>query len=182
MKIKFETERLIVREWEEYDYKDLFEFASDSDVTKYLLYKTYESQEDAKLRIETLKEKYKTENRYGDFAIELKTENKVIGCISIILKSVQAGGIVELGWTLNKKYQGSGYMTECIKELLRYIKKNNLAKRIEGRHDTQNIKSGEVMKRCGMTFEGIARKSGDNNFHSRYDIAIYSILDEEIEL
>ena len=30
MKIKYETERLIVREWEDKDYKDLFEYASNS--------------------------------------------------------------------------------------------------------------------------------------------------------
>ena len=76
MKIKYQTERLIVREWEDKDYKDLYEFASDKVVTKFLAYKTYESVEDAKTRIATLKEKYKTENRYGDFAIELKSEKK----------------------------------------------------------------------------------------------------------
>ena len=38
------------------------------------------------------------------------------------------------------------------------------------------------MKRVGMTFEGISRKAGENNFHSRYDVVNYSILDEEIEL
>ncbi len=182
MNIKYETERLIVREWEDKDYKDLYEFASDSEITKFLLYKTYESEEDAKIRISSLKEKYKTENQYGDFAIELKGENKVIGCIDLILKSSKAGGIVELGWTLNRKYQGKGFMTECLNGMLKYIKKNNLAKRIEARHDTENIKSGAVMKRCGMTFEGISRKSGENNFHSRHDLACYSILDEEINI
>ena len=38
------------------------------------------------------------------------------------------------------------------------------------------------MKRAGMTFEGVLRKAGENNYHSRFDIAVYSILDEEIEL
>ena len=38
------------------------------------------------------------------------------------------------------------------------------------------------MKKVGVTFEGILRKAGKNNFHSRYDIAQYSILDEEIVL
>ena len=40
-----------------------------------------------------------------------------------------------------------------------------------------------MMKRAGMTFEGILRKAGDSNhIHDRYDIALYSILDEEIEV
>ena len=73
-------------------------------------------------------------------------------------------------------------MTECLKASFKYIKRNNLAKRIRAIHDVANTKSGAVMKRCGMTFEGIARKAGENNFHSRHDVANYSILDEEIKL
>lgn len=39
------------------------------------------------------------------------------------------------------------------------------------------------MKRAGMTFEGIERKAGNkNNTHSRYDLAVYSIVFEEIEI
>lgn len=73
-------------------------------------------------------------------------------------------------------------MTECIKEMFKYVKRNKLAKRIVARCDTENIKSEAVMKRCGMTFEGIARKAGENNIHLRCDFASYSILDEEIEI
>ena len=98
------------------------------------------------------------------------------------MDTLKAGGIVTLGYTLNPKYQGKGYMTECIKGMFKYIKENKLAKRTQATHDVANLKSGAVMKRCGMTFEGIARKAGENNFHSRYDVANYSILDEEIEL
>ncbi len=39
MKIKYETERLIVREWKDKDYKDLFEYASNKEVTKFLHFK-----------------------------------------------------------------------------------------------------------------------------------------------
>ena len=55
-------------------------------------------------------------------------------------------------------------------------------KTITAKHDTENAKSGNVMLRAGMTREGILRKAGSNNFHSRYDVAVYSILDEEIVL
>ena len=41
--VKYETERLIVREWNEKDCADLYEFASDEEITKYLHYKTYAS-------------------------------------------------------------------------------------------------------------------------------------------
>ena len=53
--------------------------------------------------------------------------------------------------------------------------------RVCATHDVDNIKSGNVMKRTGFVFEGISRKAGDNNYHSRYDVANYSKLYEEID-
>ncbi|MBQ4535792.1 MAG: GNAT family N-acetyltransferase [Clostridia bacterium] len=57
-----------------------------------------------------------------------------------------------------------------------------MAKRIVAVHDVANPKSGNVMKRAGMTKEGVLRKAGKNNYHTRCDLAIYSILDEEISM
>mgnify|MGYP002524705473 CR=1 FL=1 len=178
---KFETDRLIIREFENKDYKDLFEYASDPEVVKFLHFKKYESFDDAKLRIKDLKEKYLQNDKVGDYAIELKSEKKVIGSINIMLTNQKAGGAIMLGWVLNKKYQGFGYMTECVKAALRYIRKNKLAMRICATHDVDNVKSENVIKRVGMVFEGISRKAGENNYHSRYNVANYSILFEEIE-
>ena len=45
MNILYETDRLIIRKWEDEDYLDLYEYASDKEVTKYLTFKTYESVE-----------------------------------------------------------------------------------------------------------------------------------------
>ena len=80
---KFETDRLIVREFEDNDYKDLFEYASDDDVVKFLHFKKYETFNDAKMRIFDLKEKYLKNDKVGDFAIELKETKKVIGSINL---------------------------------------------------------------------------------------------------
>ena len=176
-----ETKRLILRQFKPDDLEDLYEYASDPEVVKFLEFKKYESLADAKNRIKDLKEKYLLNDKIGDYAIELKNEQKVIGSIGIMLRCKEAGGVVSLGWVLNKKYQGFGYMTECVKATLKYIKKNKFAMRIQAAYDVDNVKSGNVMKRVGMTFEGISRKAGDNNYHSRHDVANYAILYEEIE-
>ena len=88
---------------------------------------------------------------------------------------------MRIGYVFNSKYWGKGYATEVVKGVFRFIKQNKIAKRIEATHDVANVKSGNVMKRAGMTFEGILRKAGENNYHSRYDVALYSILEEEIQ-
>ena len=181
MKIIYETERLLVREWEDKDYKDLFEYASDERVAKYL-FPPYKDLNTAKKRITKLKAQYNRDDYKRDYPIVLKSENKVIGSISMSDYKPQAGGIIMIGYTLNYNYQGHGYATEAVIGIFKFIKQNNIAKRIFAVHDIENIKSGNVMKMAGMTFEGIARKAGENQVHSRYDVAQYSILDEEISL
>ena len=182
MKKVYETERLIVREWEEKDVDDLYDYACNDEVTKFLCWPTYKDRQTAIDRINDLLEEYKEGNIENDYAIELKSENRVIGSIGLMDYSKKNEGCLEIGYVLNPKYQGFGYMTEALIGAFKYIKLNNIAKRIECKHDTLNVKSGNVMKRAGMTFEGILRKAGTNNFHSRHDLAVYSILSEEIDL
>lgn len=181
MKKLYETERLIVRRYEKKDVADLYEMASDKDVTKFLQFETYTSEKQAKIRIKFLKKQYKENSDIGSFAIELKENGKVIGDICLSNFKAKAGGIVEIGYMFNKDYQGKGYCTEAVKGIFKFIKEKGFAKRIHATHDTENVASGKVMQKAGMTFEGISRRAGENNFHSRYDVANYAILVEEIE-
>ena len=182
MSVLYETERLMIRQWESKDYKDLYEFASDENVTKYLSWPTYTSLNDAIERINFLKQQYSENSPTVECCVELKENNKVIGSIGVVRYKEKNDGEVEIGYILNPKFQGQGYMTESLVGMFKYIKQNKIAKRIIVKHDTENIKSGNVMKRAGMVFEGILRKAGKNNHHSRCDLALYSILDEEIKL
>ena len=183
MQILYETERLIVRKWEKTDANDLFEHAKDPSVSRFLKFKPYTSIEEAHERISKILEKYSNNEVEVPYAVLLKANNKVIGSIDVDMYSPKGDGTIVLGYILNADYQGKGYMTETLVEMFKYIKRNNLAKRIVAQHDTLNIKSGNVMKRAGMTFEGVMRKAGDfNNTHTRYDLACYSILYEEIDI
>ncbi|MBE5738781.1 MAG: GNAT family N-acetyltransferase [Clostridiales bacterium] len=182
MTILYETDRLIVRQWEDKDYIDLYEYASDSDVTKFLSFPTYTSLEVAKTRIACVKEDYLKNEVLNDYCIEHKDMGRVIGSIGIVSYKQSNEGEVQIGYVLNPKFQGYGYMTEALLGMFKYIKSQGIAKRIVLQHDVENIKSGNVMKRAGMTFEGVLRKAGKNNYHARYDVATYSILDEEISI
>ncbi|MGN0961620.1 MAG: GNAT family N-acetyltransferase [Christensenellales bacterium] len=178
----YQTDRLIVKHWEDKDYKDLYEYCSNDEVTKFLFFPTYKDLETAKERIKDMQEGYLSKSMIVDYAIELKSISKVIGTIGFVKYSENNEGEIEIGYILNPTYQGNGYMTEALKGMFKYIKINNIAKRITLKHDVLNIKSGNVMKRAGMTFEGILRKATRNNLHNRADAALYSILDEEISL
>lgn len=177
----YETDRLIVRHWETEDFDDLYDYASNDETVKFLSFPVYKEKETAKQRIQDVRAHYETNEYPIDYAIELKEENKVIGSIGIVRYKEKNEGEVEIGYILNKEYNGNGYMTEALIGMFRYIKEQGIAKRIVLKHDVLNFKSGNVMKRAGMSFEGVLRRAGTNNYHSRADLAIYSILFEEIE-
>lgn len=181
MEIIYETERLIVRQWDDGDIYDLYEYCKEPETAKFLHFEPYANIEVAKQRIQSIKTKYQQDGYIAPYAVVLKSENKVIGDINIVSFNKSAGGSVRIGYVFNSKYWGKGYATEVVKGVFRFIKQNKIAKRIEATHDVANVKSGNVMKRAGMTFEGILRKAGENNYHSRYDVALYSILEEEIQ-
>ena len=181
--ILYKTQRLIIRKWVGSDADDLFEYCSNPEITKFLRFQTYTSRNEAVERITKMHEIYKAHENGDkseciDYAIALG--DKVIGSIGIVRQEPTAGGIIELGYILNPKFQGAGYMTEALVGMFKYIKQNKLAMRIAARFNTLNPASGEVMKRAGMTYEGILRKAGEDNHCKRADMAIYSILIEEV--
>jgi len=172
-----ETERLILRKFEMKDAGFMFNnWAKDDEVTKYITWSSHKNIEDSKSFIIDITNKY-AENKY-QWAIELKENKEVIGDISAprIYDNIET---VEMGYVLGKKYWNKGIVTEALKALIQFFFKEVGVNRIEAKHDTNNPASGEVMKKCGMQFEGILRQAGKNNT-GLCDLAVYSILKDEI--
>lgn len=79
--IKLETNRLILRKLRIEDAKDVFKnYASSDDVTKYLTWETHSNIDETKNYLQDLIERYK-DGKTFDWAIELKSENTVVGSI-----------------------------------------------------------------------------------------------------
>lgn len=91
--------------------------------------------------------------------IELK--GVVIG--SIGFKGVPNGGETEIGFGLNKKYEGKGYMTEGVKGLLKLAVLLGV-NRVFAETREDNVKSEKVLERCGFDLisDGKLKKWGKN--------------------
>ncbi|AFS79303.1 acetyltransferase, GNAT family [Gottschalkia acidurici 9a] len=148
---RLETERLKLREWKESDSKDLFEYASSDLVGPNAGWKPHkdenESQEIIKMFIQA-----------GDTcAIELKSENKVIGGIGIhkrnpddSLKDLKQR---ELGFVLNPKYWGNGYIPEAVERMIEYGFKELDLDLIWCGHYDFNERSKRVCQKCGFKYK-----------------------------
>ena len=170
-----ETERLILRKLRLEDAKDLFEYASDKEVTKYVTWEPHKSIEDSINLIKFTHERY--EKREGIiWGIVCKENKKVIGTcdISPVTKHFRA----EIAYALSRDYWGKGIMTEAVKEAIKFgFEKTNL-NRIYAFSFPENVGSYTVMEKVGMKYEGLIREYMyiKGKFQ---DLKLYSILKRE---
>ena len=168
-----ETSRLILRPFYISDTEDVFIYASDDQVTKYLTWDTHKNISET----EKVVREFYTDNP-GIFAIELESENKCIGCID--LRIYEEHDKASFGFVLNRDYWNKGYMTEALDAILSFGFKKLELNRIESTHYRGNEGSGAVMKKCGMSYEGTGIQ--EVKFKEIYqDVFHYAILQKDWE-
>jgi ribosomal-protein-alanine N-acetyltransferase len=168
-----ESTRLILRPFSIKDVEDVFLYASDEIVTKYL---TWPPHTDISQTKKIVKEFFM--DKPGVFAIELKSERKCIGCIE--LRIYTEHDKASFGYVLNRKYWNKGYMTEALKRIIDFAFSKLGLNRIEATHYVGNEGSGRVMQKCGMIYEGTGLQEVKIKgvFH---DVVHYAILRQDWE-
>lgn len=170
----YETERLIIRPFVENDAKSVFEnWASDDEVTKYLTWSSHQNVEASLGYVRYCIQQYFNPSYY-QWGIELKSTHELIGNISVV-SCIEELECMELGWVIGKKYWGNGYMPEAAKKVLDVLFDEVGANCVYAGHDVNNPKSGRVMQKIGMKYEGILRQFGKNN-QGIVDCARYSMI------
>lgn len=171
---RIESERLILRPVTLRDSKDMYEYASDAE-TAYYVFDRHESLEATERSIVS----YFIEQPLGKFGIELKDSGKMIGTIDLRVKDRNKRAIV--GYTLNKAYQGKGYMTEAGRRILELGFDTLGLQCIASLHDERNDASGRVMQRMGMQKEGVQRFVSTWKEGEWFNDVYYSILKSEYD-
>ncbi|MCM3618331.1 GNAT family N-acetyltransferase [Sutcliffiella horikoshii] len=65
----------------------------------------------------------------------------------------------EIGYWVDSRYAGKGYITEAVNGITKFAFEQLHANRVEIRCDSMNVKSRAVAERAGYTLEGILKKS-----------------------
>lgn len=142
-----ETKRLILRKFTENDLTALFQMYSDQEVNTYLPWFPLKSLEEASRFFE---EKYA--NIYAlpcgyRYAICLKSDGAPIGYVNVSTDDSH-----DLGYGLRKEFWHRGIVREAAKAVVEQVKKDGTLY-ITATHDTNNPRSGNVMKALGMTYQ-----------------------------
>lgn len=174
-----ETERLILRRYRTEDAADMYNnWASDTEVTKFLSWPTHTSVDLTK-KILTQWVSYYEDGKTYNWGITLKGDDRVIGNIAVVERDERTCSY-EIGYCLGKAYWGKGIMPEALRAVISYLFEGESdLMRIYATHDLRNMKSGRVMQKAGMHFDGILRGS-KKNIHGIHDTAYYSVLRSDL--
>ncbi len=166
-----ESDRLLLRPFSLADAEDVFLYASDELVTKYLTWPAHKNMSDI---MEVVKTYYL--DKPGIYAIELKSESKCIGGID--LRLFNDHDKASFGFVLNRHYWNKNYMTEALNLILDLsFSKLNL-NRVDATHYVGNEGSGRVMQKCGMHYEGTGLQ--EVKIKGMYfDVVHYAILKDQ---
>ena len=152
-KLVVETDRLILRPYKLEDADDLVDGLNNLNVSKWMAFVPFPyTKQDAVNYITSSIEK----SAYN-FAIVLKSENKVIGATQISNVS-KVHGTAGGGIWINEKYQGHGYGTEAWGARIKYAFNELKLRRLENGYFKNNIPSWKMQEKFGYKNEGIRRK------------------------
>ena len=139
-----ETERLLLRPMTMDDLLDYHEYTSDGELLKYD-YPEHQSIEESRESLVL----YNLSAPLGRYGIELKSEGKLIGNISLRIDTEQE--TAEIGFTVNADYHRKGYATEAALAL-KELAQNMPGVKIFLAHTTKpNLASQGVLEKIGMT-------------------------------
>ena len=146
-----ETERLILRRWEERDAEDLYKYASDPAVGPIAGWPAHQSLDESR---EVIKNVFNGKEAY---AICLKEDNKAIGAIELKLNGhtdmTERDDECELGYWLGKPFWGQGIMPEAAREMLRHAFENIGMSKVWCGYYESNTKSKRVQEKVDFKYQ-----------------------------
>ena len=151
------TERLILRRMKRTDAKDMFEYASDPEVTRYLLWEPHADPHQTARYLAYIQSRYKA-GEFFDWAVTDRRTGKMSGTCGFTRFNYEADA-AEIGYVLNPRFWHIGIAPEAVRRVLRFGFEELALHRIEARYMCGNEDSRRVMEKVGMRFEGIGRDS-----------------------
>jgi [ribosomal protein S5]-alanine N-acetyltransferase len=181
--INLETDRLIIRDHIQSDFESHHKLFSDSRVMSYLqdlqTHNLRESRENLQKAIDEIDNPERT---LYFLRIESTTGEHVGEIGYTVTEFTPAGKLVHLGYFTYPEFWGKGYVTEALKEIMRFAFIDNDVFRITTGCLKENIGSERVMQKCGMTKEGEHKSAQWHDGKMKDRVSYRMLKDEWMEL
>lgn len=143
-----ETDRLILRGWQESDVLPFYQMGQDMEVMRYL--GPPASMDDA-VRARERMSAVQSEQGHCFWAVERKDDHAFIGFCGLLRARAPIEGEIEIGWRLARSAWGQGYAHEAARASLGWGWVNLDVPTIAAITVDRNERSWRLMERLGMT-------------------------------
>lgn len=168
--MNLQTERLILRPWQESDAEALYRYAQNPNVGPAAGWPPHTSIENSREIIKTVLSAPNT------YAIVMKATEEAIGSIGVmtlrsdVYSANMANNECEIGFWIGEPFWGQGLIPEAVNELLRHIFEDLGQTAVWCGYFEGNTKSKRVQEKCGFTYS-----------HTEYDRPVPLINDFRTE-
>lgn len=146
----FETERLILRPWEESDAESLYEYAKNPDVGPIAGWPVHTSVENSLWTIQNVLSADET------YAVCLKEDNRAIGSIGLIPPAQSHTKVtddeLEIGYWIGVPFWGNGLIPEAIRKLQEHVFIELGCNAMWCGYYDGNEKSRRCQEKCGFRY------------------------------
>lgn len=148
------TNRLILRPMSPEDIDTVYEYSSDIENTRYMLYYPHRSRQETAEFLDYVKKQWES-NLPNLYELAVVLEGTQIGEVFLIMGEDRSEA--EIGWLLHKAHWGKGYTYEAALALIEYARTELGVKSIFAECDAGNVASENLMKKLGMRLEDADR-------------------------
>ena len=175
---RLETEDLILRKPVMKDAKDIFRYASDEEVARYVLWEPHRRLSETRMFVRNLRSRCRA-GWPSSWVVVLRETGTVIGTIGFVWYSSE-NNAAELGYSFSRDHWNRGYATQALKAVTDILFRSLPLNRLEAQHDVRNPASGRVMQKSGFVQEGILRGRILNK-GEYVDTVLYALLRSDWE-
>jgi ribosomal-protein-alanine N-acetyltransferase len=139
-----ETDRLVLRPFEEADAEPLFLLASNPNVTRFTLWEHHQKIADTEMFVRDYARCRYLEGVPEPYAVCLKNNRQIIGAV---------------GYWIGEPFWGQGFAAEACRAVVEYSFQNCGPERMQARVIVGNEPSIRVLEKLGFQYEGRLRSS-----------------------
>ncbi len=151
------TSRLTLRRIMPSDLDDVFEYASNPEVPRYLLWYPHPDKDYTARYLREVDRRYKKAQFY-DWAVTLTDSGKMIGTCGFTSFDLPNNS-AEVGYVLNSSYWGQEIACEALRAVITFGFEVLELNRIEAHFMPENNSSRRVLEKCMMQPEGVRREA-----------------------
>jgi ribosomal-protein-alanine N-acetyltransferase len=171
-----ETDRLLLRQLTLRDAEDIFAYASDPEMPRFLNWDPHRSVDDSFYFVRTVLEQYQN-NLPAPWGIIHKADGRVIGTAGFCAV-FPAHGRAEIAYALARRYWGQGITPDAVRAVIAAGFGGLHLTRIQAICDIDNVASARVMEKAGLRFEAVLR--GYMTYKGRVRaMKMYAVLRDE---